>query len=77
MTPAERLQAEKERILAETGRYIPPYRLANLMKAASKITDLLVKADTNMSYEECNIVLAIVASTIGVVTEEDEDVESY
>lgn len=74
MTPAERLIAERDRILSETGQYIPPYRLANLMKAAAKITDILVKADTNVCYEECKIVLAVVASTIGIVTEEDEDV---
>jgi len=78
MTPAERIQAEKERILAETGRYIPPYRLANLMKAAAKITDILARADTNICYEECKFVLAVVASTIGIVTEEDNnDDESY
>ena len=52
MTPAERVQAEKERIIAEAGFYIPPYRLANLMRAAARIADVLVKADTNMSYDE-------------------------
>lgn len=39
MTAAERLQAEKERLLATTGFYVPPYRMANLMKAAAKIMD--------------------------------------
>ena len=39
MTAAERLQAEKERLLAATGFYVPPYRMANLMKAAAKIMD--------------------------------------
>lgn len=72
MTPAERIQAEKEQILADTGHYIPPYRLANLMKAVAKIMDILVKADTNICYEECNIILAVVASTIRIVTEEDD-----
>lgn len=39
MTAAERLQAEKERLLTTTGFYVPPYRMANLMKAAAKIMD--------------------------------------
>ena len=47
MTAAERLQAEKERLLAATGFYVPPYRMANLMKAAAKIMDIVIKADTN------------------------------
>lgn len=71
MTPAERLQAEKERVLAETGFYVPPYRLANLMKAAGKIADILVKADTNICYEECEIVLHIVSSAIASITKEE------
>ena len=41
MTAAERLQAEKERLLTTTGFYVPPYRMANLMKAAAKIMDNL------------------------------------
>ena len=49
MTAAERLQAEKERLLAATGFYVPPYRMANLMKAAAKIMDIIIKADTNIS----------------------------
>ena len=74
MTPAERVQAEKERIIAEAGFYIPPYRLANLMRAAARIADVLVKADTNMSYDERRIVLGLVLATISAVTEgEDED----
>lgn len=74
MTPAERVRAEKERIIAEAGFYIPPYRLANLMRAAARITDVLVKADTNMSYDECKIALGLVLAAISAVTEgEDED----
>lgn len=73
MTPAERLQAEKERVLAETGAYVPPYRLANLMKAAGRILDLLTKADTNVCYEECRLVLEIVEAAISGVTEGGEN----
>lgn len=73
MTPAERLMAERERIQKELGFYITPYRLSHLMQAASKITDILVKADTNICFEECNIVLAIVAAAIASVTEGGDD----
>lgn len=45
MTAAERLQAEKERLLAATGFYVPPYRMANLMKAAAKVMDSLLCSD--------------------------------
>ena len=73
MTPAERLKAEKERILSDTGVYVTPYRMANLMKAAGKITDILVKADVAVCYEECLIVLDIVASTIKSIMKEKQN----
>lgn len=73
MTPAERLQAEKERILAETGCYVPPFRLANLMKAAGRIIDILIKADIHISYEECRLVLRIVEAAIISVTKEKNE----
>ena len=71
MTPAERLMAERDRVQKELGFYIPPVRMAHLMQAASRITDILVKADTNICYEECNITLAIVAAAISRITEDD------
>lgn len=64
MTPTEKLLAEQEKIVAERGYYIRPVRMANLMKAASRIFDILTKADTAISYEECRIVLEIVARAI-------------
>lgn len=57
MTPTEKLLAEQEKIVAERGYYIRPVRMANLMKAASRIFDILTKADTAISYEECRIVV--------------------
>ena len=69
MTAAERLQAEKERILAATGFYVPPYRMANLMKAAARIMDIIIKADTNICYDECKIVLGIVSATVYSLSE--------
>ena len=50
MTPAERITAERERIQKNYGFYITPVRMAHLMEAASKITNILVKADTNICY---------------------------
>ena len=46
MTPTEKLLAEQEKIVAERGYYIRPVRMANLMKAASRIFD--IEADGGM-----------------------------
>lgn len=67
MTPAERLMAERDRIQREAGFYITPCRMAHLMEAAGKVTNLLVKADTNISYQECKIMLGIVETSIASV----------
>ena len=72
MTPAERMMAERDRIEKSGSIYIPPYRMANLMNAASKIMNIMVKADTNICYEEFNIILALVAAGIACTTEEDD-----
>ena len=42
------------------------------MNAASKIMNIMVKADTNICYEECNIILALVAAGIACTAEEDD-----
>lgn len=72
MTAAERMAAEKDRIEQGGNIYIPPYRMAALMNAASKIMNIMVKADTNICYEECNIILALVAAGIGCLVDEEE-----
>lgn len=72
MTPAERMAAEKDRIEQGGNLYVPPYRMAALMNAASKIMNIMVKADTNICYEERNIILALVAAGIGCLTDEEE-----
>lgn len=43
MTPTEKLLAEQEKVVAERGYYIRPIRMANLMKAAAKIFDVLTR----------------------------------
>ena len=74
MTPAERMTAERSRIEKSGNIYITPFRMAKLMDAASKIINIMVKADTNICYDECNIILALVAAGISCVTENEEDV---
>lgn len=72
MTPSERLQKEKELIIAKSGIYITPFRMSNLMRAASRIMDILAKADANVCYEECRLILEIVAASMKCVTKEDK-----
>lgn len=73
MTAAEAFKKECEEITQRTGRYIPPYRMASLMKTAQKVTDMLTKADICMTYEECQIVLDIVACAIRSATGNDSE----
>jgi hypothetical protein len=70
---ADYIKHEANEIAGRTGRYIPPYRMVNLMKAAQKIADFLVKADLAMTYEECEIVLNIVMNTIRAITGKEND----
>lgn len=76
MTPVERLKAEKDRILSDTGVYVTPCRMVSLMKAAGRITDILVKADVAVCYEECLIILDIVASTIKSIMKEKKNYDA-
>ena len=75
MTPVERMKAEKDRIEKSGQTYIPPYRMAKLMEAAGKIMNLMIKADTNICYEECSIILALAAAGIACVAEEEDEFE--
>ena len=43
------------------------------MKSAQRITDLMVKTDLAMTYEECVIVLNIVQSAIRAITGKEEE----
>jgi hypothetical protein len=70
---ADYIKREANEISARTGRYIPPYRMVNLMKSAQKIADFLVKADLAITYEECETVLNIVLNTIRAMTGKNED----
>ena len=76
MTPTERLLAEQEKIVTAQGYYIRPVRMANLMKAAARIFDILTKADTAVSYEECRIVLEIVGGAIDAAAPDGKEQKS-
>ena len=71
MTPTEILKRECEEITQKTGVYVPPYRLANLLKNAGKIFEMLIKADTSVSYTECLLTLRVVMNAIKEITGED------
>ena len=73
MNTADYIKNASAEITGRTGRCIPPWRIANLMKSAQKITDFLVKADIAMTYEECEIVLNIVLSAIKVLTGKEDN----
>ena len=69
------MKAEKDRIEKSGQTYIPPYRMAKLMETSGKIMNLMIKADTNICYEECSIILALVAAGIAYVAEEEDEFE--
>lgn len=72
MNTSDYIKHEANEIASRTGRYIPPYRMANLMKTAQRVTDLLVKTDVAMTYEECVIVLNVVQSAIHTITGKED-----
>ena len=71
MTTAELLKKESDEILQRKGVYIPPYRLAMLMKMAQKITDIMVQGNALISYHESILILRIVMNAIKETTGEE------
>ena len=72
MNTSDYIRHEADEITSRTGRYIPPYRLANLMKTAQMITNQIVKSDVAMTYEEIQIVLGIVSGAVGRAIGKDD-----
>lgn len=68
MNTADYIRHEADEIASRTGRYIPPYRLANLMKTAQRITDLLVRSDIAMTYDEIQLVIGVVQGAVSRAT---------
>lgn len=64
MTPSEAIKIEEDEIVSRTGRYIPPWHMANLLVTAQRVANLLVKGGVCTTYEECEIVLDVVRTTI-------------
>ena len=67
-TTAELLNKEIQEITARTGHYIAPYLLANLMKTANKVMELITKPELCMTYHESLMVRRIVSGAIQQVT---------
>lgn len=65
MNPADYIKHEADEITSRTGRYIPPYRLANLMKTAQRVIDIISRSDVAMTYDEIQLVLGIVQGAVG------------
>lgn len=68
MTQPELLDREADDIFKRTGRYIPPYRMAFLMRIAQKIVEVILKSDMCATYEEYMIILDIVRNAIQSAT---------
>ncbi len=49
-----------DRLPDSSGSEISPYRMAQLLKVSSKITDLMINSVWQLSYDELNIVLDLV-----------------
>ena len=73
MTTADWIKHEADEISSRTGRYIPPYRLANLMKTAQRLTDTLIRSDIAMTYEEIQLVLNIVQGAVDQAVGKETD----
>lgn len=70
VSTADLLKREIDDITQRTGHYMPPYRLTNIMKAATKVMEFISKADVCMTYHEALLVLRIVSGAIKSITGE-------
>lgn len=73
MNTVDYIRREADEIASRTGRYIPPYRLANLMKTAQRITDQIIRSDVAMTYEEIQLVLGVVLDAVGKAIGEENN----
>lgn len=68
MNPSDYVRKEAEEITQRTGRFIPQYRMTNLMETAHKVMELLSRADICMTYEESEMVLNICSEALRAAT---------
>lgn len=64
--PLPTLAEEAERIKSERGYYIPPWKLNEMMKVASKIVNTLTSSTFQCTYADCRFILDIVAASLNV-----------
>lgn len=62
------IQKEAEKIAAQTGRYIAPYKLACMSQTAAKILKVIMQESFAMSYEDCHFILSIVENNLKLAT---------
>lgn len=60
------LAEEAERIKAERGYYIHPYKLNEMMKVANKILNVLTSSTFQCTYADCRFILELVQSALNV-----------
>lgn len=54
------LKDEAERMAANSGEFIYPYRLSECVKAASRALDAILKANVTFSYSEIHFILKVI-----------------
>lgn len=65
MTKLQSIKQETEETVERLGYYIPPYRLAQMLKTAQQVIDLISKSTVpSASYAECRFILEIVQGSI-------------
>ena len=46
------------------GYYVPPWRLAMLMKTASKVLDIITNSKAQCTYADCKLILGLVEDAL-------------
>lgn len=73
MTQGDILKLEIEEYTLKTGKYIPTYRMSQLMSAADRVVNVILKAFPGISYYEMQIILKIVQGAIRETNSVQED----
>ena len=57
--------AEEAAVVTERmGYYVPPWRLADLVKTASRVLNIIANSKTQCTYEDCKLILGLVEATL-------------
>ena len=68
----ESIKEEAERVTAEKGYYIPPYRLHALFKAAEKFLKVISDVPERLTYTEIRVLLKIIGKSIDIAIGEED-----